>query len=333
MIEQKREVQQMKQPVTYEEFHSFYYYSGSSQNWKMTGYHFHKEYELILFLCDGAELSIGDRVYKAEAGDLFLIHNQEYHKTEGADGVEYRRFVLMFDPEPVKQAEAVFRYPFTKYFEHRPAEFSHKLHLTEEPLAETIRLFENIENHCHEKDRKTGETAVQLGILELLLYVNQVYDFFLQDKRAGGEADGAELYRAKSDAAGTSGPGMAESASNGREPSLYDNQCFHGKDRILQIKNYVGEHVDEKLDLEQIADRFYLSRDYLSHYFKKETGFTLGQYITIRKMERAKTLLRQGFSVTETAVALSYHSDSHFINTFKRMTGTTPKKYAAVKKT
>jgi len=35
--------------------------------------------------------------------------------------------------------------------------------------------------------------------------------------------------------------------------------------------------------------------------------------------------------VTETAVALSYNSDSHFINTFKKNTGTTPKKYATEK--
>ena len=38
----------MRQEGFYEEFHSFYYYSGSTRSWKMKGLHIHKEYELLL---------------------------------------------------------------------------------------------------------------------------------------------------------------------------------------------------------------------------------------------------------------------------------------------
>ena len=40
----------MRQEGFYEEFHSFYYYSGSTRSWKMKGLHIHKEYELLLFM-------------------------------------------------------------------------------------------------------------------------------------------------------------------------------------------------------------------------------------------------------------------------------------------
>lgn len=75
-----------------------------------------------------------------------------------------------------------------------------------------------------------------------------------------------------------------------------------------------------------------MNRYYLSHYFKKETGFTILQYITNQKMMLAKTLLRDGVSITEAAIRLSYSSDSHFISVFKKNVGITPKKYAQSKK-
>ena len=103
----------------------------------------------------------------------------------------------------------------------------------------------------------------------------------------------------------------------------------HPRERVEQIKTYVRDHVDERLDLEDIARQFYISSHYLSHYFRRETGFTLGQFIAQAKIDRAKELLQKGFSVTDTAISLSYNSDSHFINTFKRLTGTTPKRYAS----
>ena len=294
----------MKQQIFYEDFDSFYYYSGSSRNWEMKGFHFHKEYEVILFLSEGAVISIGNRVYEVERGDLFLIPNREYHKTAGADGQEYRRYVLMFEPEPVWRASEALGYPFMRYFEHGTEAFPHKLHLTGERLENTVALFERIGERCHERETAAGQTGIRLGILELLLYVNQMFDFF-------GEKD----------------------CILEEEMPEADENAAVVQERISQIKKYINAHIDEKLELEQIAEHFYISRHYLSHYFKKATGFTLGQYIMDRKMDRAKQLLRQGLSVTETAVALSYHSDSHFINTSKRMTGTTPKRYAAEKPT
>ena len=86
----------MKERVFFEEFESLYYFHGSTQNWAMQGFHFHNQYEIILFLNDGALLEIGDRVYHVMKGDLFFINNREYHRTSGAEGKEYNRYVLMF---------------------------------------------------------------------------------------------------------------------------------------------------------------------------------------------------------------------------------------------
>ncbi|HCL04377.1 MAG TPA: AraC family transcriptional regulator [Lachnoclostridium phytofermentans] len=288
----------MKQRVFYEEFEPFYYYNGNTQDWNMEGFHFHKNYEIILFMSEGASIYINDRVFKVKKGDLFLINNREYHKTEGVEGKEYKRFVLMFDPEPIVQLGTTMGYSFTKYFEEDSEDFIHMIRFSEEHLTEIIKLFQKIEALHLNCNTKHDNMRMTLAMLELIVYVNQQFDF------------------------------LTISEERGKEHELILENSIEDRELIEQIKKYINANIENKLDLVEIADYFYMNKYYLSHYFKKKTGFTMSQYISNCKIAAAKTMLKKGYSVTETAVALSYNSDSHFVSIFKKMTGTTPKKWS-----
>ena len=312
----------MRQEGFYEEFHSFYYYSGSTRSWKMKGLHIHKEYELLLFMSGGASIRIGSRMYQTRPGDLFLINNREYHKTEGAEGAAYSRYVLMFDPDWILGLEPALGYRFSRLFEDRE-EGGVRLHLSGGTLEQVIRQMERIEGYSRRREDEAGQVLLKLCILELLVKLDE----FSRSLEAGG-GDGWE----NCGRAGWGKDGREPSSSVGREPGTITRKpgtALPDRERVEQIKSYVREHIDERLDLEDIARQFYISSHYLSHYFRRETGFTLGQFIAQAKIDRAKELLQKGFSVTDTAISLSYNSDSHFINTFKRLTGTTPKRYAS----
>lgn len=299
----------MKERVFFEEFDSLYYFHGSSQNWAMQGFHFHKQYEILLFLSDGALLEVGNRSYNVKTGDIFLLNNKEYHRTSGAVGKSHNRYVLMFDPELyLTGCTEVFGYEFNKFFEHRPENFVHRLNLSQENLKKVEKLFLNIEREINEGDDKAVQVKLRLSILNLIVELNEMYRFFLKEQKETNKANKTQ-----------------ETDFEFKDPILY-------RERIEQIKKYIVEHVNEKLELDDIAKEFYMNRYYLSHYFKKETGFTLQQYITNRKVVEAKAKLRSGYSVTDIAAQLSYNSDSHFIATFKKSTGITPKKYAQEKK-
>ena len=319
MEERRRE---MRQEGFYEEFHSFYYYSGSTRSWKMKGLHIHKEYELLLFMSGGASIRIGSRMYQTRPGDLFLINNREYHKTEGAEGAAYSRYVLMFDPDWILGLEPALGYRFSRLFEDRE-EGGVRLHLSGGTLEQVIRQMERIEGYSRRREDEAGQVLLKLCILELLVKLDE----FSRSLEAGG-GDGWE----NCGRAGWGKDGREPSGSMSREPGTITRKqgtALPDRERVEQIKSYVREHIDERLDLEDIARQFYISSHYLSHYFRRETGFTLGQFIAQAKIDRAKELLQKGFSVTDTAISLSYNSDSHFINTFKRLTGTTPKRYAS----
>ena len=376
----------MRQEGFYEEFHSFYYYSGSTRSWKMKGLHIHKEYELLLFMSGGASIRIGSRMYQTRPGDLFLINNREYHKTEGAEGAAYSRYVLMFDPDWILGLEPALGYRFSRLFEDRE-EGGVRLHLSGGTLEQVIRQMERIEGYSRRREDEAGQVLLKLCILELLVKLDEFSrsleagggDGWENCGRAGwekvGQEAGGEVGRKPGSGVGREpgsgmgresgggvgrepgsgmgrepgggigrepggsvgrepggGMGRESGSSVGREPGTITRKqgtALPDRERVEQIKSYVREHIDERLDLEDIARQFYISSHYLSHYFRRETGFTLGQFIAQAKIDRAKELLQKGFSVTDTAISLSYNSDSHFINTFKRLTGTTPKRYAS----
>lgn len=299
----------MKERVFFEEFDSLYYYHGSTQNWVMQGFHFHNQYEILLFLSDGATLEVESSIYQVHAGDLFLLNDKEYHRTNGAPGKPHNRYVFMFEPEMLRELSETLGYDFAMYFEKRDDHFVHKLHLSKENLKKMEEHFGVLERAINENnDSVTSAVRLKLAILRLLLEINEMYTFLTHEDMQKNDLSG-------------------ERKNGGRTQEVEFKSPILQRGRIEEIKKYVKDHVEEKLELEDIAGEMYMNKFYLSHYFKKETGFTLLQYITNQKIIAAKGLLSQGLSVTEIAMRLSYNSDSHFISVFKKNTGMTPKKY------
>ncbi|MDF2663743.1 MAG: two-component system response regulator, partial [Paenibacillus sp.] len=63
---------------------------------------------------------------------------------------------------------------------------------------------------------------------------------------------------------------------------------------------------------------------HLSRMFKQAVGQSFTDYVMVRKMERAKSLLIAGSSVSEAALQLGYKDTSHFIRVFRKYWGVTP---------
>ncbi|MDU0353719.1 AraC family transcriptional regulator [Paraglaciecola aquimarina] len=93
--------------------------------------------------------------------------------------------------------------------------------------------------------------------------------------------------------------------------------------RIERIKQYLCEHYQEDIDIEQLATTFNISRSYLMREFKKETQQTVNQFLTARRIEMAKELLKT-HSVTDTAFAVGFNNSNYFSTVFKKTTGSTP---------
>ncbi|KRE70439.1 helix-turn-helix transcriptional regulator [Paenibacillus sp. Soil750] len=87
-------------------------------------------------------------------------------------------------------------------------------------------------------------------------------------------------------------------------------------------------HYKEEFSLQRLAAELHISPYYLSHMFKVDTGGSLTEYVTAKRLREACLLLQNtDLSVAEIALRIGLATASHFIHTFKKHMGTTPLKF------
>jgi len=100
---------------------------------------------------------------------------------------------------------------------------------------------------------------------------------------------------------------------------------------IILCLDYIFEHLNESITINQIADYIHINDTYLSKLFKKETSMTIGEYIQAKKIEVAENMLKYSdYSCVDIANYLAFSSHSYFIQVFKRHTSLTPNAYRKI---
>ncbi|MDV2997070.1 MAG: HTH-type transcriptional activator RhaS [Chroococcidiopsis sp. SAG 2025] len=100
--------------------------------------------------------------------------------------------------------------------------------------------------------------------------------------------------------------------------------------QLLQILDYIHEHLDRDIKLADLADLLGISQFHLSHLFKQSLGTSPYQYLLGQRIERAKQLLKQtDRSMMEMALMCGFSSHSRLSQHFRQLTGMTPRAYRA----
>ena len=99
-------------------------------------------------------------------------------------------------------------------------------------------------------------------------------------------------------------------------------------ERITQIIQYINENYNRIADIEQIADRFFISKYHLCRFFRKNLGIPLVSYVNTIKVRQACALMKQGESnMTQIAMQCGFNSSSYFCKVFRKETGISPSDY------
>jgi len=100
------------------------------------------------------------------------------------------------------------------------------------------------------------------------------------------------------------------------------------KDLITNVQKYLIMNYRKNISLTDIADRFNINPTYFSGLFKKKTGMTYIRYLTMVRMQKAKSLLdRTDKKIYEICEAVGYSDVNHFNRVFRREYGMTPFDY------
>ena len=93
---------------------------------------------------------------------------------------------------------------------------------------------------------------------------------------------------------------------------------------MIEIMNYIQENYID-ITLDDLAEKFFLSKPYISKYIKEKSGVTFGELVKKIRMKKARALLQsRNMTVENIALSVGYQNVEHFNRLFKKAYNMTP---------
>ena len=110
--------------------------------------------------------------------------------------------------------------------------------------------------------------------------------------------------------------------------TIFNSQKSHDDEEISRVQQYIEQHLDEKMSVEQLAAMLPASRRNFERRFKKATSNSVLEYLQRVRIEAAKKSLESSrLTVSEVMYDVGYSDMKAFRTTFKKITGLSPLEY------
>lgn len=270
---------------------AFKYFHITTKNRQEFHFHYHDFHKILFFLQGNVTYQVEGRSFSLVPGDVVLIPAGEIHRPALNRSSVYERIILYLDPGAVN------------FFK------------TQNPLQSLDSCFQKAKNERANVLRvpefyREKIYSLCLSIEEEQEAFSQVPDFFA-----------SELYQRL---LVTELLVLLNRAAKNQRSAYPENAC--GNPQILRILDYINNNLKENLSIDAVASHFYLNRYYLMHFFKQYTGYTLGQYISLKRLLYAKSLIQKGVPVTEACFLCGYQNYSTFSRAYQKHFHKSPKK-------
>ena len=114
----------------------------------------------------------------------------------------------------------------------------------------------------------------------------------------------------------------------GRVPETEPEANAESKSRIELVQEYIASHLNEDLSLNRLSEVCHFHPVYLSRVFKEALGVTVGEYINLARLKKAKDLLvNSQMTVLEISREMGFTTDNYFCRWFRKSTGMSPHHY------
>lgn len=97
-----------------------------------------------------------------------------------------------------------------------------------------------------------------------------------------------------------------------------------------KITDYIDRHFDQQLNREMIAEKFYISVNYLSHIFQQQGRTSFKDYLCHQRLDKAQTLLAEDqCRIKQISEQCGFSDSNYFCRLFKQKLGLTPSQFRA----
>ena len=114
--------------------------------------------------------------------------------------------------------------------------------------------------------------------------------------------------------------GREQRRGNALQP---DSEMTQSK-RTQELMAYLDAHLEEDMNIDVLAERFYVSKFHMMRQFRKETGYSICDYLSKLRLLRARELMQKGMRATEACYRCGFRSYSSFTRSFSKHFGATP---------
>ena len=101
---------------------------------------------------------------------------------------------------------------------------------------------------------------------------------------------------------------------------------------VDQVVEYINEHYNEPLTLDDLSERFFISKYHLLRKFDRQVGTTVHRYILQKRLLIAKQLLGSGLAPSEVCQHCGFGDYANFYRAFRAEYHITPRQYALAQK-
>lgn len=254
-------------------------------------YHWHQCCEILCVHEGQGSIIVNQKTYEVRRGMLFFFQPFQLHKVYAnvSPSIPYVRTIIHFDP--VFQAEGLRPFSSRHYLFNQLWQGKNA-----EQAYDLLAEFDHIErmiemyNHAVSQGRGESDEEITMLLLQLMNFLAVVQ----QDNQF-------------------------QAAEAGEPRSLRYAEI---------IMQWIEEHYAEEISLEDMSEALHLSKFYVSRVFRQETGSSLTDYVTARRIKQACRLLQTtSLSVERIGIESGLPNVSYFIRLFKKVVGTTPLKY------